>query len=615
MVGGGDDRDDENAANVRQAFTYNLVHLGEGFITLGKELNLFIEIVNRLQNELNDPALSDRAARIFAEVSLQSGWLSRQPLKTRLLWKRQLSDIRSLTELTEVILSRAEQLPTVDQERVARYQQESQDPSWIQRALDQLAGQMLSGHITKSNLEQYMSAARDLLAQRYGWQELVQQQGIRQFFDEKGNSYLIFPDGRRVQAWDCFEGSYAVAKVLERYGLSPQLYIGSTSSFARDVYVVVTVGEATFRLSLVPSLNGVETGTHTQWKPDASRVVDLFTAQQMLINRTWQVGLSQLRPLAVSERRADGSRELELGGVALSSRGDVVITHARQIILPDGSVDGSDVMTTRVTVPLRVMRLESGKSVLGEVLNALGESDRRTDLEEALKRVSPAAHIESNGKMSQAGFRFLKAILSIPVIEGEPDVSQLTSRIARIDNLYSTVPGFLQWVWALSGTPTETAVRLSEIQSVIILPDQLLHQMDDAAFLNVLAALPPALADRIYLLGTGWNQFNLQELNPHMHLVSSELRLQMELGKRSGNIQVHILGVEPDDPLVAKLDRLLKHNERPTTVLVTGVLVHGLREFLLELGKALGVPEEAIQEEMDNLVNAFESKPITDSGA
>jgi hypothetical protein len=464
--------------------------------------------------------------------------------------------------------------------------EERNDPGWLNRELEKLAGVHLSGGVTEASFREFLSSVQELAEEWYGWEDTLQDGGVHRR-DAQGKLVLYLKDGRKKRALDCAEINEHLRRVLKGYGIKAELFVGRTSAFTRDVFLKGEFQGRLFRATGVPSMNPLEIGegASSQWLDEEQ--VNPQTIRRLMAQRGWEAGLpamvhmSQLRPMGMS-RQADGSHLLELAG--LEEKGKyLVVTRVTRKILPDGQ-GVQDSSFDRIKVPIRKMRRGlDGKSELGRALAAAG-------LEEALKKAG--ATIESSGRRSTIAAKLIRWMVSVPF---DPTPVSAKEEQRAPDAVIAAHAGFIRWQAKLE------VLRRNEI---VVLPDLLLDRVSEEA-LNALAVLPAGLASRVRLLGAGWEEFDMARRNPALMVVTEKAALAATL---PAGAVVRVVGVGEDDPLVRELSRFL--SLEVAAMPVTG----GLQNFLWMLGRALGLPEKTIRQELNRLTEALAAEPVIGTG-
>ncbi|MBI1953373.1 MAG: hypothetical protein HYS41_04535, partial [Candidatus Omnitrophica bacterium] len=580
---------------LRQRFAYALTELKK----VGEErrrglvLRYFDEIVAELKEQRPDPYPSaQEMARVLMEAAAgPNGWLPAgdgyDSIANRLgdLVEAGASFSEAYVELFGVGAPRPQPTAVILEERG--------DPSWLNREMKKLAGVYLSGGVTEQSFREFLSSVQELSEQWYGWEDSLQQDGGVYRQDGQGKLVLYLKDGRRKRALDCAEINEHLRRILNGYGITAELYVGRTSAFTRDVFLKGKFQGRTFRATGVPSLNPLEMGegASLQWAGLEERV-NPETMRRLMAQRGWTGGpavihLSQLRPMGISRQR-DGSHLLELAGLEEKGK-HLVATRVTRRILPGGQ-GVQDISFDRISVPVQAMRLANGKSELSRALAALGKEAGRRELEEALKKAG--ATIESSGRSSAQTAELIHWMVSVPF---DPRPISPSEESRTPDAVIAAHAGFIRW---------QAKLEILERNEIVVLPDLLLDRISEEA-LNALAVLPAGLASRVRLLGAGWESFDMARRNPALTVVPEMSSLAATL---PAGAAVQVVGVGEDDPLVRELSRLLSRavTARP----VTG----GLQDFLWMLGRALGVPEKTIRQELNRLTEALAAEPVIGRG-
>jgi hypothetical protein len=388
------------------------------------------------------------------------------------------------------------------------------------------------------------------------------------------------------------EGSYAVVKILEDYGLTSQILFGRpvNGSFTNDVFIQVEIGGKVRRLSLVPSVDPMD----AQMDPEGVEWLDHLTVQKLVELRSTRIGLSHLRPMAV-RRLSDQEILFRFLGIQREGRRVIVTALTRRV----SNDQVRDEAAARVTVPLDWMQPdEEGRTELQQALGRITADG----FEGALRRLG--ADVEPiRGQMDTETAELLRASLLVPV-DPTPMVPE-QERMESVDRIRSYEPaGFTRWmIEALSSA------------SVVVIPDRIVEDgilrrrgLDRREVVAALNALPAPLAGRVHLLGEGWSQYGIE--NRAIRMVENPQQLTAlladELPADRQEVDVRILGVRPDDPLIGQLKGSFSRLDR-LQVLVMDQPIRGrlLEHFLEALGMALGVPKQVFEEELDGMLERF----------
>ncbi len=461
-------------------------------------------------------------------------------------------------------------------------ERETRDTGWLVREMEHQVGIKLGGKVTLEELRQVIEVARDLLAERYGWQAgLKREAGAVLKLDSQGNPYLVLPDGGRVQMWDCFDGSMALMRALPAE-LDPKILIGETDHFSQDVFVRVRLpGGQQVNLSVVPTQEGVEIvapEVESQWRN--IRTVDWDVALKIEAMRlSGVVGFSHLRPLAVKEG------QVVLGGAQKDGEDHLKITLAH----------GGEVLEWRL--PVRAMQMKGDRSSeLSKALENAQQGDVRQALERALKEVGAEGITRPRSPDTPLG-RVLGDIAALPLDDSKPYLPpQMPARTGALPGMVSdavnTVPAeILRWRRGLSDILSADRV---------VLPPSLLDRMGEEDLLRVLRALPREQAGRVLLLGD-WKRFEaFQTLG--LKVVSEEDFSNPDVVP--ANAVVRVIALTSEDELLAQRLR-----ERLSFAQVM-VLRSGadLMPFLRVLSRALG-SKEISDDEFQRLARAFLHRP------
>ncbi len=484
---------------------------------------------------------------------------------------------------------------TPPRQPMASVLEERNDPGWLNREVEKLAGVYLSGGVTEESFRNFLSAVQELAEEWYGWEDLLQDGGVYRK-DAQGKVVLYLKDGRKKRALDCAEINEHLRQVLNGYGIKAELFVGRTSAFTRDVFLKGKFQGRLFRATGVPSMNPLEIGegATSQWLDE--ELVSPKTMRRLMAQRGWRPGspaaiihMSQLRPGGMA-KQSYGSHLLELAGIEREGENLVFTRVSRRIgrKIDGASREVKDISYDRIRVPVRVMMLEAdGKSMLGRALMAAGEEAGRQELEEALKKAG--ATIESSGRSSARMTELIRWMVSVP-FDPTPISPKEEERRAP-DAVIAAHAGFIRW---------QAELEILQSNGIVVLPDLLLDRVSDEA-LEALAVLPAGLASRIRLLGSGWEEFAMARRNPALMVLTEKGALAATLPTGAA---VRVVGVGQDDPLVLELSGLL--NRAVTAIPVAG----GLENFLWMLGRALGLPEKTIRQELNRLTEALASEPV-----
>jgi len=486
-----------------------------------------------------------------------------------------------------------------------------QDPSWMVRELSTVGLQKLfQGALTVDDrtvvslggLKEFVHFGRDTYGELYGLLAGAQGNAALQF-DGKDNVSMVQPD----KMYDCFDGIYAVAKIMRANGVNVELYYGQTDVFARDVFAQVTLEDGTvFRISMVPSMQAIEEvkeGVDSQWRN--IQHVPWEAAEEIASSRSHAVRFDLMRPGGEVLQPDGVSYKLTSAGFAKEGDNRMKLTVKTELI------NGRSVQTlSQLTaiIPLSAMRQEGETTALIEALKQARENGDRAELGEALRRAGKEADRETliqalriaGGSFqslgdSTEGLKELEALARLPLKAG-PLKLPAPMRPARnwpgpvSDLSISALPAFVRWEQVIS-TVSET--------TVVVLPSSILSRLSSEE-LAVLAALPSRVKNQLVLVEMSKEQDRVLDLlRKSLTVVDVDHLAQFAQSLPAGT-RIRVLGVREGDATFLQLKSWLGQVR-----VVPVPLAGGLKEFLLSLRTALGLPEYAVDQEIEQLIMAF----------
>jgi len=458
------------------------------------------------------------------------------------------------------------------------------NPQWLREAVRKVLFTYVSGRPTPENVAEAISAVRELVGERYGLQAGLED-GALFVRDEKGEAWLMKPEGRVAMLYDCFDATWAAWQVADELGLQPEIYVGETNDFTRDVFLQVTLEGRIYRLSMVPTKKAVEEvgpDRVSQWR--GIQRIPRNVAQQIAAMRMTAVGFSQLRPLAVEER--EEGYLVTLGGLRFDGE------EVAEFLVVQRLVSGStvkDLSFHQARVPLRAAQLrDQGSSELGDLLRGTRKEQVRGELEAALRGVS-GAELTLSGE--PGGAWFLAKMLQVPVDLKRPfapsrmPLPPTTGEAAVTSDDSNVSPAQLAWF------RRELQKVLS--RNVVVIPGTLLKERGQEVR-PVLEAIPIEAARNLRVLVSETDfamaAAGLEQVNPAIQVVS-----ERELaGTVPAFARVTLLGVDERAREGAALVRRLR-DLLPRRSVVALPLAAGLEAFVEGLSRALGLADQTVE--------------------
>ncbi len=479
------------------------------------------------------------------------------------------------------------------------------------RTADQLLRQLADHHfrngVTTQALESFMAEvrARIFRPETYGFGPLLSAenatfQQVRQP-DGRIQILLVMPDGRQVLAVDCFDAAHKIAAVLRDYTtadgtpIDAQPIFGASANGLFDGDVVVQFNQflkdgKPLRLSTVPTVEAMNPHLTKE------QVVSPEMEQQQAARRETMINFSgsdpdkiqpQMRPVQMTEH--DDTTIAYFLGVDRTPEEKLLYTLMAKPVR-GGEVLAADVAWAQVVVPMRDL------AGLQRVLHQKGPEQLLPLLHERQMIRTARGHVEQKEFLT-----LLQKALSVPVKEKVISAEQMELTMPPIaaDHSSFAVTPLDQILGRAAASAPQTIFE--QATGVVILSDSMLMAPEDsqrrsiAQLTRFLAAMPRSMAQRTVLVGEGWRPVSKQ--NRNVRFIESrgprdlvEYLQQLQISKA---VSIRLFGEFGNIRGLESAMREFGFQNGPVPVRAD---MRNIQNLLMELGLALGVPRDIIEE-------------------